>query len=240
MGNLAKLAKWLSEAGPVVVFTGAGASTESGLPDFRSAKGLWRRKDPRQLASTMALARNYEEFCRFYRWRIEALLAVQPNRVHRCLAGWEKNGLVSRVVTQNVDGFHQAAGQQVVTELHGTLRQVFCQTCGQVQPAQVFLERTACPECQGRLRPGVVLFGEALPEEAVRQAWQAAETARLLLVIGTSLEVSPANQLPHLTRRAGGKVVLVNAEPTAFDQAADLVLRGQAGEILAGVGRMLN
>ena len=205
----AELARLLAAHRRAVVFTGAGMSTESGLPDFRSNGGLWKQNRRfEELASREALESAYDEHVEFYRWRIEMLAAHAPNDGHRVVADWQRRGLVSTVVTQNVDGFHARAGATEVLELHGTLTTVRCNRCGGERPAAEFLEAAglAC-ECGGKRRPGVVLFGEALPEATLHAAWLASERAPLFLVLGSSLAVSPANLLPKAAVEAGAPLV---------------------------------
>lgn len=220
-------ADWLSHSACTVVFTGAGMSTESGLPDFRSAgQGLWKTADPALLASTYALQHNRQGFVEFYRMRMEGLQTCHPHKGHEILARWERAGLVQRLVTQNVDGFHQRAGSSDVIELHGTLTRVHFSSCRTSYPSSRYLEPdgTVCA-CGGFLRPSVVLFGEALPEEALWKAEQAALEADLFIVLGSSLQVSPANYFPRLAKQKGAKLVIVNREPTDCDKWADLIVR---------------
>jgi NAD-dependent deacetylase len=232
------IAKWLKDAKNTVVFTGAGMSTESGLPDFRSAKqGLWREKDPMQLASTHAMKHNRKEFIEFYRMRIEGLFACVPHAGHNLLAEWEAAGLIKGVITQNVDGFHQQAGSKQVAELHGSLRTVYCSVCGRSFPAKRYLssEGTAC-QCGGFLRPSVVLFGESLPMKALTQAETMISQADFCLVLGSSLQVSPANYYPQIAKANGARLVIVNMEPTELDHIADLVINGRKiGDVLQEV-----
>jgi NAD-dependent deacetylase len=236
------LEQWLRESRQTVIFSGAGMSTESGLPDFRSARqGIWRDKDPAMYASTHALWHNREVFVQFYRMRIEAMLACQPHRGHRIIADWQRRGLVNRVVTQNVDGYHQEAGCERVIELHGSLRTVRCLVCERRYPAEKYLQEdgTVCA-CGGFLRPDVVLFGEMLPERALAEAEQAMSAADLCIVLGSSLQVSPANLYPQIAKRNGAKLVIVNLEPTALDELADLVVHDCAiGEWLQAVNQSL-
>lgn len=229
------LKSWLLEASHAVVFTGAGMSTESGLPDFRSQTGLWRGKDPMQLASTHAMQYQREEFVAFYQKRIEGLLACKPHAGHEKLAQWERNGRIQGIITQNVDGFHQRAGSVRVAELHGTLGTVRCTGCARKYPSAMYLEPdgTAC-ECGAFLRPEVVLFGEALPDEALEQAQQWTERADLFIVLGSSLAVSPANWFPQQAKSHGARLVIVNYDPTPLDGIADLVIQEKSiGEVLA-------
>ncbi|MCL6601002.1 MAG: NAD-dependent deacylase [Alicyclobacillus macrosporangiidus] len=230
------LADWIQAASSTVVLTGAGISTESGVPDFRSKSGWWRNVDPATVATADALQHNYPLFHAFYRARIEALKGLSPNVGHQILAKWEAAGRVDAIATQNVDGFHQMAGSRRVYELHGSIRSARCSNCGASASVEDFVAQRSCPHCGGRLRPNVVLFDETLPQDAWQGALEAIARADLVLVVGTSLNVSPANTLPALTR---GKTAVINLEPTRMDEAFDLVIHGKAGEVLAAVdGRM--
>jgi NAD-dependent deacetylase len=234
---------WLKEAKHVVVFTGAGMSTESGLPDFRSSlTGLWTQKDPRHYASTEAMRYHRDEFIAFYRMRIETLLKHKPHKGHEILARWEKEGLIQSVITQNVDGFHQKAGSQKVIELHGTLHHCHCNICGRTYENNRFLtsEGIVCEECKGFVRPSVVLFGESLPMDAIREAEKEAARADLFIVLGSSLQVYPANQYPILAKEKGARLVIVNMEETVMDDYADLVIHGEKiGDWLSAMDRQL-
>ncbi|MFS0554522.1 NAD-dependent deacylase [Brevibacillus sp. 179-C9.3 HS] len=235
------LADWLRTSSYTVVFTGAGMSTESGLPDFRSQSGLWHGKDPMQLASTRAMIENREAFVQFYQMRIQGLISCQPHAGHERLAEWERRGLVHGIITQNVDGFHQEAGSLAVAELHGSLAKVRCLACGMEYANTRYLEEqgTICT-CGGFLRPGVVLFGEQLPQDQVDQAISWTEQADLFIVLGSSLAVSPANWFPQHAKERGAKLVIVNQEPTPLDAWADLVIQGeQIGVVLQRAGQLL-
>lgn len=232
-----RLGELLREAASVVVFTGAGMSTESGLPDFRSQKGLWQGKDPMMLASTQAMLHHRDDFITFYRTRVEGLLACKPHHGHEILAGLEESGRISGIITQNVDGFHQRAGSKKVAQLHGTLETVHCSTCAKVYPSSRYLDQggTACA-CGGFLRPSVVLFGESLPYQEVEQAQQWTDQADLFIVLGSSLAVSPANWFPQRAKEGGAKLVIVNHDPTPLDDWADLLIHGEKiGEVLAKI-----
>ncbi|ASJ52964.1 NAD-dependent protein deacylase [Brevibacillus formosus] len=235
------LTHWLRTSSFTVVFTGAGMSTESGLPDFRSQSGLWRGKDPMQLASTRAMMENREAFVEFYQMRIQRLLSCKPHAGHEYLAEWERRGLVHGIITQNVDGFHQAAGSLAVAELHGSLAKIRCLACGTEYVHTRYLEDqgTICT-CGGFLRPGVVLFGESLPQSQVDQAISWTEQADLFIVLGSSLTVSPANWFPQHAKERGAKLVIVNQEPTPLDAWADEVIQNeQIGNVLQRVGQSL-
>lgn len=217
-----------------VVLTGAGMSTESGVPDFRSQSGWWQQIDPRTVATTEALAHNYALFHQFYVARMEALQQAAPHEGHYILADWQKRGLVTHVATQNVDSFHTLAGSVNVDELHGSIRTVRCNLCRKQVNREEFVKGERCA-CGGKLRPDVVLFGETLPQNAWNNTLSHMEAAELVIVIGTSLEVYPVNQLPLMTR---GKTVYINLAIGKAD--FDLMIAGKAGEVLREVNNLLN
>jgi NAD-dependent deacetylase len=237
----AELARLLAARRPAVVFTGAGMSTESGLPDFRSNGGLWKQNRRfEELASVDALENDYQEHVAFYRWRIEMLAGHEPNDGHRVVADWQRRGLVGTVITQNVDGFHTRAGAEGVLELHGTLARVRCDRCGGERPAAEFLAAAGLVcACGGKRRPGVVLFGEALPVATLRAAQAASARAPLFIVLGSSLAVSPANLLPEAAVAAGAPLVIVNRDPTPLDRMAALVINASIGDTLRAADRLL-
>jgi NAD-dependent deacetylase len=238
--SAAELATILRTSGPAVIFSGAGMSTESGLPDFRSAGGLWRNRRFEELASRESLAHSYDEFVAFYRWRIQMLTEHEPHAGHRVLADWQRRGLVGAVITQNVDGYHTSAGARDVLELHGTLRLCRCETCDTEAAATAFLAPNgeACA-CGGRRRPNVVLFGEMLPEAALSAAVEASRRAQLFIVLGSSLLVSPANMLPELALAAGAPLVIINRDPTPLGPRATLEIHSAIGEVLAATDEIL-
>jgi NAD-dependent deacetylase len=239
--EIAEFARLLRGAGGAVVFTGAGMSTESGLPDFRSDGGLWKvNRRFEELASRNAIETSYAEFVEFYRWRIQMLNAHQPHAGHRVLAEWQRRGLVETIITQNVDGYHTVAGADGVLELHGTLRYVRCESCGGERPSDDFLQPDGfCCPCGGKRRPTVVLFGEMLPNAVLAAAAKASEAARLFIVLGSSLLVSPANSLPELALGSDATLVIVNREPTPFGWRAAVDLRGSIRETLRAVDELL-
>jgi len=232
-------------AGGAIVFTGAGMSTESGLPDFRSESGLWAGVDPIAVASRRTLERRPEIFYTFYRERLSSLAGAAPNAGHRALAAMERAGWVKAVVTQNVDGLHQAAGSCRVIELHGNLRESVCIGCGDLGHAaqlRAALEAGSlprCTSCGGLLKPNVVLFDELLPEEAWQAAVRAARASRLMLVVGSSLQVTPAAYLPLEVLEGGGRLIIVNHEPTPYDDRAAITIRASAGGVLAEIAALL-
>jgi NAD-dependent deacetylase len=233
-----RLAELLRERQPCVVLTGAGISTESGIPDFRSAGGIWERYDPSEVANIDSLHRDPTRVWEFYALRLDALAEAEPNDGHRALAELEQERWISAIVTQNVDGLHQRAGSRDVVEVHGSLSEAECLACGVRVPmadAIASLPLPACPECGEVLKPGVVMFGELLPVDAIERAQQLAAEAGLLLVVGSSLEVHPVAALPGETLAAGGTLAVVNRGATPWDSRAELVLDAGAGEALRAV-----
>jgi len=238
MRDLEHAAEVLANARRGVALTGAGVSTESGLPDFRSPSGLWAGVDPLEVATLTAFRRAPEKFYDFYRTRLAMLAGARPNPAHHALADLETKGMMSAVVTQNIDGLHQAAGSRRVIELHGNLREAACPDCGWIGSITVVTEALAreslprCERCGRRVKPNVVLFEELLPRDAYSEAERACREADLLLVVGSSLQVTPAAWLPVVAQRAGVPLIIVNDEPTPFDDLASVALRGRAGQIL--------
>ncbi|BAS28244.1 SIR2 family NAD-dependent protein deacylase [Limnochorda pilosa] len=242
--DLDSLAEALGRGG-VAVLTGAGCSTESGIPDYRSSQGLWKRH-PQELGTPHGMEAWPEEFYAFYAARVRALQEARPNQAHLALARFQQAGLLAALITQNVDGLHQAAGAQDVIELHGSMAHTRCQRCGRKDRPERLLEevhglhdRPACRHCGGPLRPDVVLFGELLPEEAAERAFRAAESCRLFLVVGSSLQVAPAASLPGQALLAGAPLAVVNLDPTPYDDQARWLLREPAGQVLTGLARRL-
>ena len=240
--SVARLAELLEHRRPCVVLTGAGISTESGIPDFRSEEGIWARYDPAEVAHIDSLRRDPARVWEFYGLRLEALDGAQPNDGHRALAELEERGWVRAVVTQNVDGLHQRAGSREVVQVHGSLREAECIHCGARVPmadALASLPLPACPDCGEVLKPGVVMFGEPLPAHAIQRAQQLAAEADLLLVVGSSLEVHPIAALPGETLGTGGALAIVNRGGTPWDSRAELVLDAGAGEALSALAAAL-
>ncbi len=235
-----KLASLLSKAQHTVVFTGAGCSTEAGIPDFRSRDGWWQKIDPAMLANPHAIYAHYPLFHGFYAYRVEQLRSITPHAGHRVLADWQTRGLVKHLITQNVDGLHQMAGNRDVIELHGTIRNFRCHECQCAVSESQFLSAEPCPRCgaEQRLRANVVMFGESLPSAALEMAQTCLQATDLVLVIGSSLQVYPANQLPQICR---GPKVLINNEPVGGDAGHfDLFIEGTAGEVLLQVNQLLD
>ena len=236
---MARLAELIRENQPCVVLTGAGVSTESGIPDFRSPTGIWAQFDPLEYATLGAFRRDPAKVWRFYAPRFAMLTEAEPNRAHLALAELERRGLVGAIVTQNIDLLHERAGSQEVVEVHGSIATSTCPACGaRYELAQVVPLIEAgegaphCPACGAILKPDVVFFDELLPPDAIDRAYELAGEARLLLVVGSSLEVYPVAELPRKTLDAGGKVAVVNRTPTWVDGRAALRLDGSAGDVL--------
>ena len=223
---------------PCVALTGAGASTESGIPDFRSASGIWAQYDPYEVASIDGFRRDPARVWEFYGRRLGVLGDAQPNPGHRALAELERDGWIGALITQNVDRLHERAGSQDVIEVHGSLRSASCLGCGErelMEQVSARLPVPRCRACDAILKPDVVMFGEDLPVAAIDRATELARGAALLLVVGSSLEVWPVAGLPDATLARGGKLAIVNLEPTVSDVRADLVVHASAGEVLACV-----
>jgi len=235
------LAALVRERQPCVVLTGAGISTESGIPDFRSTTGIWAEYDPMEYATIDAFRRDPVKVWEFYALRFEVLTRAEPNAGHLALAELERRGFVAAVVTQNIDGLHTRAGSAEVIEVHGSIRTAGCLACGERVPLDVVaaaLHTAAvprCGECGAILKPDVVMFGELLPEGAIERAVELAQNAGVLLVVGSSLEVYPVAGLPEETVSAGGELAIVNRTPTPLDGLASLRIDGGAGETLSAL-----
>ena len=232
---LKTLKKWVEESRSIVFFGGAGVSTESGSPDFRGVDGLYRQKyayPPETILSHEFLLQHPEEFYRFYREKI-LILNARPNPAHEKLAQWEREGRLRAVITQNIDGLHQAAGSKRVLELHGSIHRNHCTRCGKFYTAEHIAATTGVPRCDcgGTIRPDVVLYGESLDEKVLRASMDALAHADLLIVGGTSLSVYPAAGLIDLY--PGDRLALLNRTPTPRDSRANLILREPIGQIMA-------
>ena len=236
-----QLADLIRSRQPCVVLTGAGVSTESGIPDFRSRGGIWERYDPMEYATIDAFRRDPVKVWDFYAKRLAVLSDARPNPAHFALAELEREGLVEAVVTQNIDRLHELAGSRNLVEVHGSLRTSVCLACGatatfdEVVRVLEHAPAPACTDCGAILKPGVVMFGELLPEAAIARAFELAQHAALLLVVGSSLEVYPVAGLPAETLAAGGEIAIVNRDATPIDRRARLRIGDGAGKTLAGV-----
>jgi len=235
MHDASMLAELIRANQPCVALTGAGVSTESGIPDFRSAGGIWSHYDPYEVGSIDAFRRDPARVWEFYGLRLGVLADAEPNAAHHALARLEAAGLLDAVITQNVDRLHAAAGSRDVVEVHGSIERAECIACGaEVAPDELrhLLPLPVCPRCGAVLKPGVVMFGELLPEAAIDRAVELARGAALLLVVGSSLEVWPVAGLPEETLGHGGKLAIVNRDPTRYDARAALVVHRSAGDVL--------
>lgn len=223
-----------------VALTGAGISTPSGIPDFRSQRsGIWYRVDPFEVASLWSFVECPDRFHDWLRPLLRRAYTARPNLAHRILARMELVGRVASVITQNVDSLHQRAGSRCVVELHGHTRTITCMRCGLSMPSAAFVEDVLarrspfpCPGCGGRLKLDVVLFGEPIPDEALCRAQHEALTCQTMLVVGSSLEVMPAADLPLLAKRRGARLILVNREATLLDDQMDVVIRADVVKAL--------
>jgi len=243
--DIERLAELLRTAHHALVLTGAGVSTESGLPDYRGSDGMWRNRRFEELAHIDTWRREPEAFWSFYRDRIDVLAKAQPNAGHHAIAELEQRGHVAKVLTQNVDGLHRAAGSDPL-ELHGTLAEVECLACGFRAPTEVATEQLAagatvprCPTCDASLKPAVTLFGELLPP-AIGQAERELAGCDVLLCCGSTLQVYPVADLPYDVRRRNGKVAIVNLGPTGADHLAEIRIDARTGDALPALAAQLD
>ena len=233
--KIQKLKQWIEESNRIVVFTGAGVSTESGIPDFRSVDGLYSQKfehPPETIISHSFYERNPEYFFRFYREKMLPL-GFEPNIAHNMFARWEQQGKMLAVVTQNIDGLHQKAGSKRVYELHGSVLRNYCTRCGKFHSAEFVKDSTGVPRCGcgGIVKPDVVLYEESLDGGTIENSVAAIQNADLLLVAGTSLTVYPAAGFVNYYR--GNRLVLINRDATPYDHYADLVIHDSLGKVLS-------
>ncbi|MBI4965664.1 MAG: Sir2 family NAD-dependent protein deacetylase [Desulfomonile tiedjei] len=247
--KISAVARLIYDSGKIVAFTGAGISTESGIPDFRSPGGIWSRYNQDDL--TYQKFRSHEKYRKLYwaydRERYPAMSSARPNAAHDAIVEIEKSGRLLALVTQNIDGLHQEAGNspEKIYELHGTVREVTCLDCQARWPREEITEKmdrehTAvpyCPHCGGPLKCATIAFGQSLPAEVLEESFAHARNCDLFLTIGSSLVVQPANLLPLEAKRAGARVVLVNLSPTPYDQFMDHILTGAAGQVMTAVMR---
>jgi NAD-dependent deacetylase len=246
-GKIAQAARMLYESRRVVAFTGAGISTESGIPDFRSPGGVWSRYDPEELTyqKFMAHEENRRLYWEYDRARYPAMREAQPNPAHLALAELEKTGRLVALLTQNIDGLHQRAGNSpgMVYELHGTVHEVKCLKCGDRRPREEvtsWMERENvdvpyCALCGGPLKCATIAFGQRLDPETLEAAFAHAGDCDLFLTIGSSLVVQPAAALPATAKRNGAKLILVNLAPTPYDHIMDLTFRDKASTTMEAV-----
>jgi len=234
VADLEQAREWVTQATAVAVLTGAGISAESGVPTFRGAGGLWKEYKPEELATPEAFAKDPKLVWEWYNWRRELISKAKPNPAHKALVQLEIRKPRFTLITQNVDGLHDLAGSGKILKLHGDIWRLRCTVCGANFPNR----KTPLPKipphcaCGGLARPGVVWFGEPLPEGMMKEAEHAAASAQVFLVIGTSAAVYPAASLIPYAKQAGAKVIEINLEETPFSSLVDCALRGPAGELL--------
>ena len=247
MDNITVLAGWIQEADNIVAFTGAGISTPSGIPDFRSEdSGLWEDVDPQRVASIYGFRKEPQAFYDWVRPLAKTTMNAKPNPAHEALVTLEKMGKLTAIVTQNIDMLHTRAGNSKVFELHGHMRLATCINCFREYPGEPLIEQVIetaeiprCPGCKGVLKPNVILFGEQLPYDQMMGAKKVARDADLLIVIGSSLEVAPASDIPLIAKRNGAKLVIINIEQTMMNRFADIYIPGDAAEILPALIKQL-
>lgn len=235
--ELEQLKKIIDESDNIVFFGGAGVSTESGIPDFRSVDGLYNQKydyPPETILSHTFYRNHCEEFYRFYRDKM-LFTDAEPNMAHKKLAQWEEEGKLKAVITQNIDGLHQKAGSKEVLELHGSVLRNYCEKCGKFHDVNFIINSKGVPKCEcgGFVKPDVVLYEEGLSQETLQKSVSYISNADVLIIGGTSLAVYPAAGLIDYYR--GNKLVLINKTPTPRDKQADLVVYGSIGEIFGAL-----
>ncbi len=230
-----KIVEYLLSSSYQIAFTGAGISTSSGIPDFRGPNGLWKVYSP-EVASVEFLRENPKSFWEFYSTRMRGLFEASPNPAHKALAEMERMGLLKCVITQNIDGLHQKGGSRNVIEIHGTMTRSHCSDCFEPFKSEEVLkmidsgQNPPLCKCGGVIRPDVVLFGE--PVKEIERALEIASMADMVLAIGTSLTVYPANLVPRVIKENGGRLVVINMEETPLDDIADEVIRDKAEKVL--------
>ena len=242
MVSLETLAQDIIRADSLVVFTGAGISSESGIPTYRGAGGLWTKYDPNLYANINHFNRDPSYYWNFFKdVRYPLLKKAKPNRAHLVLAELESLGKLKSVITQNIDGLHQEAGSARVIELHGNTRVMVCTHCARkysLDEAVSLLEKELpplCTDCRGVLRPDVILFGEVLKSQVLDDAYREAASCDFLISIGSSLVVTPAADIPVTAKRGGAKLAIINIDPTPLDDIADYVISEPAGDILSEI-----
>ncbi len=246
MTTIKAVADWLAEAQSAVVFTGAGVSTESGIPDFRSPGGVWSRRKPILFDEYV---RDPEARVEYWKQRAEThaeFTRAEPNVAHKAFATWEKAGRIRGLITQNIDGLHEIAGSRNVLELHGTARQVGCLDCAARFDADAMLRQfedsqavPCCPKCGGLTKHATISFGQSLSPAVLQAAIRWSREADLFVTVGSSLVVTPAAELPALAKSSGARLVIINREPTPLDGIADAVLREGIGVVISQIERLL-
>jgi NAD-dependent deacetylase len=238
--KIKQAAELVKQANYIVVFTGAGISVESGIPDFRSPGGLWERYNPNEYATYSAFLKHPEKYWTMHKELRDLVLTAQPNPAHKALAALEHEfGKLRAVITQNVDFLHSRAGNTKVLEIHGSIQTYRCLSCKmefKFSEIDTFLTHSdlppRCPKCNGLIKPNTILFGESLSSNVLKDARDEIIKADLLIVIGSSLVVYPAASLPSIAVETGAKLLIVNFEPTNMDSYADVVIHAKAGELI--------
>ncbi len=240
------IAQWVAAAKSLVVFTGAGISTESGIPDFRSPGGVWATSQPVYFDEFLASAEARYEYWRQKSVSHRDFSQSKPNAGHRVLARWESVGLLKAVITQNIDGLHQEAGNQRVFELHGSARHVGCLDCNYRIDAETMVAKfladdaiPSCPDCGGLLKHATVSFGQTLPADVLQESARLSREADLFIAMGSSLVVEPAASLPRLAKRYGARLIIINREATPQDHSADIAVHASIGETLAAIDEII-
>jgi NAD-dependent deacetylase len=244
---LDQAATFIHNAQSIVVFTGAGISTRSGIPDFRSPEcGLWESVDPMAVASMSGFRQNPPRFYKWLRQLAQTTVNAQPNAAHFALVQLEQRHKLHSIITQNIDMLHTKAGNSRVIELHGHFREFTCIHCFTVYAGEPLLlqyladgQVPICQKCSGVLKPNVILFGEQLPYQALQSAQTATKQCDLMLIIGSSLEVAPASDLPVLAHRRGAKIMIINLQPTHLDRIADVVIHDDVTVVLPAILKRL-
>ena len=246
MDLIDQVADWILQSQRLVVFTGAGLSTESGIPDFRSPGGVWSRYNPADFdfQNFLASETSREKYWQMATEMYASIREAEPNPAHLAIYGLDRLGKLEVVITQNIDGLHEKAGHDVdkIIELHGTALHVSCLNCGKRYNRDEIQERIkqgikapACDDCQGPLKPATISFGQAMPERETQEAYRRSAASDLFIVIGSSLVVQPAASLPLAAKQGGAKLVIINRDSTPYDDLANLVIHGQAGRILPAI-----
>jgi len=239
---IGKLEDILTNSTNFIAFTGAGLSTESGIPTYRGVGGLWMKYDPNKYANFHYFLKNPSYYWNFFREvRYPVIKQARPNAAHYALVKMEREGKLNHVITQNIDGLHQKAGQLNVIELHGNTREIVCMDCSEIfsiEEVYKLLDREfppKCSNCRGLLRPNTVLFGESLPQKQLNEAMHLAQNCDLFFVLGSSLVVSPAAQIPKIAKDRGAALVIINLDKTPLDDIGDLVIHDKVSNVLSKI-----
>jgi NAD-dependent deacetylase len=249
--QIEQVAEWIANSKGVVVFTGAGLSTESGIPDFRSPGGVWDRYNPEDFyfQNFIASEASREKYWQMATEMYEPMKKAQPNAAHLAIAEIERFGKLDCVITQNIDGLHFKAGnsEEKVIQLHGTAMYVSCLNCGKRYDRDEIQGRLRkglrvpyCDECHGPLKPATISFGQSMPERETEEAYHRSSICDLFIVIGSSLVVQPAASMPLVAKRNGAKLVIINRDPTPYDHLADISIHAQAGPTMAAILEKVN